>query len=230
MRADLTATVLPLSLACMLPLAVLAGCGGGGAGAPKPPAANPRAGTATPATAPAAGAAAASQAPGDSWPVSAADSDPNQAEVGGLVFPKPPIWIWATPRNQMRTLQYEVPGRGDGSGAAELVFYLFRGDDGGPIDTNIERWVKQFRNSEGGPADATISVVDIGGLTVHRMEVRGSYQGMGQPAPRPGQMQFGAIVEAPERRVFLRITGPEATVEAAREDFDRMINGIMPRG
>ena len=233
MRADLISNVHRLSLislVSMLPLGGLAGCGGDGAGAPKPPSANPRATTATTPAPPSADAAPAAPADGSSWPVSTADSDPKQAEVGGLVFPKPPTWPWATPRMRFRTLQYEVPGTGDGSGAAELVFSLFRGTDGGPTDMNIDRWVGQFRNPEGGPAKAETSVQDIGGLTVNRMAVRGSYQAMGQPAPRPGQMQFGAIVEAPGRRVFVRITGPEATVEAAREDFDRLINGVMPAG
>ena len=233
MPADLTATVIRFTLVSMLATAVLAGCGGNEAGAPKPPTANPRAATTTPgaSTAPTAPAATpAAPADGASWLVSTAESDPKQAEVGGLIFPKPPTWLWSTPRMQMRTLQYEVPGKGDGSGAAELIFYLFRGTDGGPTDMNIERWIGQFRNPEGGPAQAKTSVADIGGLTVNRMEVRGSYQGMGQPAPRPGQMQFGAIVEAPGRRVFLRITGPEATVEASREDFDRLIEGVMPAG
>ena len=229
MPADLTLTVLRFTLVSMLPLAVLAGCGGSGAGAPKPPSANPKAAATSPA-APSGGATVAAPADGDSWKVSAADSDPKQAEVGGLVFPKPPAWPWTTPRMRFRTLQYEVPGQGEGSGAAELVFSLFRGTDGGPTDMNIDRWVGQFRNPDGSPAQAKTSVVDIGGLTVNRMEVRGSYQAMGQPAPRPGQMQFGAIVEAPGRRVFVRITGPEATVEAAREDFDRLLEGVMPAG
>ena len=60
------------------------------------------------------------------------------------------------------------------------------------------------------------------------METRGSYQAMGQPAPRPGQMQFGAIIEAPGRRVFVRLVGPEETVEASRDDFERLLEGVMP--
>ena len=232
MPADLAATVIRFTLVSMLPLAVLVGCGGDGSSAPKPPSSNPRAAAPTSAnpSGPPSNVGPPAPADGSSWTVSTAESDPKQAEVGGLVFPKPPTWKWTTPRMRFRTLQYEVPGQGDGSGAAELVFSLFRGTDGGPTDMNIDRWVGQFRNPDGTPAKAVTSVIDIGGLTVNRMEVRGNYQGMGQPAPRPGQMQLGAIVEAPDRRVFVRITGPEATVEAAREDFDRMISGVMPAG
>ena len=220
-----------LSLA-LLAVGVATGCGDSGGVGPTPPA---PISTSTPSTAPVAGGATVqpetSGAPASTdWTVSTAASDPKIAEVGGLVFPKPPTWVWASPRMQFRTLQYEVPGVGEGTGAAELVFSLFRGTDGGPTDMNIDRWVGQFRTPEGGQASAKTATSDVGGLTVMRMETSGSYQAMGQPAPRPGQMQFGAIVEAPGRRVFVRIVGPEATVEAARKDFDRLIEGVMPAG
>ncbi|MEE2971786.1 MAG: hypothetical protein VX672_01550 [Planctomycetota bacterium] len=233
MAAVRTSSLLPV-----LTVAFVAGCGQSDTAAPVPPSAIRPAAPQSPVgpVGPVAGAAnagAAAAADGvdtSSWTVSTAADDPKQAEVGGLVFPKPPTWVWTTPRMRFRTLQYEVPGVGGGTGAAELVFSLFNGNDGGPTDMNIDRWVGQFRSPGGGPAEATTSVEDIGGLTGPRMETRGDYQAMGQPAPRPGQVQFGAIVEAPGRRVFVRLVGPEATVEAAREDFDRLIAGVMPAG
>lgn len=207
-----------------------AGCGdGGSAGAPKPPAAGtPR--PSAPTAAPTSGSDAPSADAGGDWTVSTAASDPKLAEVGGLVFPKPLSWLWTSPRVRFRTLQYDVPGVGSGAGAAELVFSLFRGTDGGPTDMNIDRWVGQFRTADGGPAEAETSTEERGGLVIHRIETAGSYQAMGQPAPRPGQMQVGAIIEAPDRRVFVRLVGPEATVEAAKADFDAMIAGVMPAG
>lgn len=219
-----------LAAAIVLPMAVLHGCGDGSSGAPKPPTAIPSSGATAPAAPAAPTDAASVAAPTDqsAWTVSDADSDPKIAEVGGLVFPKPPTWNWTSPRMRFRTLQYDVPGTADGSGAAELVFSLFMGGDGGPTDMNIDRWVGQFRDPEGGAAEARTSTADVGGLTVHRMETRGSYQAMGQPAPRPGQMQFGAIIEAPGRRVFVRLVGPEETVEASRDDFERLLEGVMP--
>ena len=235
LRPESSTSVLPsvrnLSLA-LFSLGLVTGCGDSGGVGPTPPA--PITAKATPSAPPAVGATVE---PGPTetvssidWTVSTAASDAKIAEVGGLVFPKPPTWVWASPRMQFRTLQYEVPGVGEGAGAAELVFSLFRGTDGGPTDMNIDRWVGQFRTPEGGQASAKTATSDVGGLTVMRMETSGSYQAMGQPAPRPGQMQFGAIVEAPGRRVFVRLVGPEATVEAARKDFDRLIDGVMPAG
>jgi hypothetical protein len=226
-------TTMPLRLlASAAVLVFLAGCGdGGSAGAPKPPAAGtPKPPAATSSAAPAGDATEAAGVDSSAWTVSTAESNAKVAEVGGLVFPKPPTWIWTSPRVRFRTLQYDVPGVEGGAGAAELVFSLFMGGDGGPTDMNIDRWVGQFRDAVGGPADATTSTEERGGLVIHRVETAGQYQAMGQPAPRPGQMQLGAIVEAPGRRVFVRLVGPDATVEAAREDFDALVAGVMPAG
>ena len=230
----------------------LAGCGDGPTGAPKPPASTKPANTAaatpaTPATPapavpsvpqagpPAPGAAAtpatpAAAVPSPGWTVSTATSDPGIAEVGGLVFPKPPTWVWSRPRMRFRTLQYDVPGVADGGGAAEIVFSLFNGTDGGPTDMNIDRWVNQFRTPEGDPADAEITKTEVGGMKITRIQTAGSYQSMGAAAPRSGQGQIGAIIEAPGRRVFVRLVGPEGTVNGTAEAFDAMLAGVMPAG
>lgn len=229
----------------MLPGIVVAllGCGEQ-TGRPKPPAAPKPPATGVPATTPtapgvpasatvssaASGSAAAEPPDASGWIVSTATTDQKVAEVGGLVFPKPVTWLWTTPRMRFRTLQYEVPGVGDGAGAAELVFSLFSGDDGGPTDMNIDRWVGQFSGPDGGAPESSTSTEDVGGLKIFRMEVSGAYLAMGQPAPRPGQKQLGAIVEAPGRRVFVRVVGPIETVDQASAQFDAMLRGVMPAG
>jgi hypothetical protein len=198
------------------------------AAGPKPPAASAPASGGQPA-AQSGGGAGAPQAKGaaPSWPLSSATSDAAVIEVGGLSFPKPATWQWQLPTMQFRTLQYSVPGPGgEDGGAAELVISLFAGGDGGPIDANIERWVRQFRASDGGPITPIREDITVAGMKVALIELKGSYQGMGAAAPRPGQMQFGAIVQAPDRNVFLRLNGPERTVELQRKDFRAMIDGL----
>jgi len=195
---------------------------------PKPPAAKAPEAASQPA-APAPSGAATSEAPrtAASWPLSSATSDATVIEVGGLSFPKPTTWQWQLPTMQFRTLQYSVPGPGgEDGGAAELVVSLFAGGDGGPIDANIERWVRQFRGSDGGAIVPVREDITVAGMKVALIELKGAYQGMGAAAPRPGQMQFGAIVQAPERNVFLRLNGPERTVELHRKDFRAMVDGL----
>ncbi len=161
--------------------------------------------------------------------VSSAESDGKIVEIAGFVMPKPVTWQWQSPTMQFRALQYSVPGIGESSGAAEVVFSVFAAGDGGPIDMNIKRWVGQFRNDDDSEATAKIEDRTVAGMQVKWIELAGRYQGMGQAAPRPGMMQLGAILQAPDRTVFIRLVGPAATVEAARSDFQAMIDGVTER-
>ena len=207
-----------LSVCLLFGIVGIVGCGNSGeVPAPKPPA------KATPAPKPAATSAKDSQEPAPSWPVSTATDDPRIASVGGMAFPKPATWTWQPVSMRFRTLQYQVPGKVSGDGAAELVFSLFLGGDGGPTDMNIDRWAGQFRTSDGEASTPIMGEVVGEGFTAQTVETVGSYQAMGAPAPRAGQRQLGAIVEAPGRRVFIRLVGPDSTVEAVREEFAQML-------
>jgi hypothetical protein len=156
--------------------------------------------------------------------------DPTMVEVGGLSMRKPALWVWTAPTMQFRALQYAVPAVGTEAPAAELVFSVFPAGDGGPVDANLDRWAGQFLNAEGNaPAPSQRARVEVAGMPISRIESKGSYMGMGQAAPRPGQMQLGAIVQAPGRNVFIKIVGPEATVESNRAAFDAMIASIVDR-
>jgi hypothetical protein len=53
--------------------------------------------------------------------------------------------------------------------------------------------------------------------------------GMGAAAPRPGYMQLGAIVQAPGRNVFIKLVGPQATVESNRAAFEAMVAGMKAK-
>lgn len=178
---------------------------------PVPPAAN------------AATAAAATQAGG--YPVSGPDGDQTKIEVGGLTMPKPVTWVWTAPSMQFRALQYAVPALGVNAPAAELVFSVFLAGDGGPVDANLDRWSNQFRAGNAA-AESKRSQSTVNGMQVSRVESVGDYMGMGAAAPRPGYMQLGAIVQAPGRTVFMKVVGPQATVESNRAAFEAMIAGI----
>ncbi len=126
---------------------------------------------------------------------------------------------------QFRALQYAVAAPAGASGAAELILSVFAQGDGGPVDANVKRWESQFRTSEGGAATATVREIVAGAIPVKLVELSGSYQGMGQAAPRPGILQLGAIVQVEGRTVYIRLVGPAATVEAARAQFMAMVEG-----
>jgi hypothetical protein len=168
-------------------------------------------------------AAGASQAGG--FPVSGPDGDQTKIEVGGLTMPKPVTWVWTAPAMQFRALQYAVPAIGANAPAAELVFSVFPAGDGGPVEANLDRWANQFRAGEqAAPSKRSESTVN--GMKVWRIESAGDYMGMGAAAPRPGYLQLGAIVQAPGRSVFVKLVGPQATVESNRAAFEAMVAGM----
>jgi len=201
--------------------------------APRPPA------PPTPAAAPSPAAAAApaprevrapsSGASSDpaNWRVSTSADDPQWLEVAGLRGPKPSSWVWTKPSMQFRTLQYSVPGGADSTLSAELVVSVFVDGDGGPLEANIERWRGQFRNGNEA-VTAKRSRKSVGPLEVELIELEGDYFAMGAPAAKRGFMQLAAIVQAEGRNVFFRLVGPKDTVEASREAFDALIDGLMP--
>ena len=172
-----------------------------------------------------AAAAAGAQTQAGGYSVSGPDGDQTKIEVGGLTMPKPVTWVWTVPSMQFRALQYAVPALGVNAPAAELVFSVFPAGDGGPVDANLDRWANQFR-SGAAAAESKRSQATVNGMQVSRVESMGDYMGMGAAAPRPGYMQLGAIVQAPGRTVFMKVVGPQATVESNRAAFEAMIAGM----
>lgn len=157
------------------------------------------------------------------WRLSTATDDPTKIEISGLEMPKPATWVWQQPTMQFRALQYSVPGAGDSKDAAELVFNQ---DIGGGVEGNVNRWKGQFTGPNGAAAEPKVETKKIGDLEITIVELRGAYAGMGMPGPREGTLQLGAIINGAGRNVFIRLNGPEKTVEAERANWQKMIDGI----
>jgi hypothetical protein len=127
----------------------------------------------------------------------------------------------------MRVATYIVPAvEGDAEPAECGVFY-FGNDQGGSVDANIDRWVKQFETSSA-PVRASRLV---GGLNVELVQVAGTYLAPGGPMMQSqGKKEnfrlLGAIVRAPEGFVFFKLTGPAKTVTSVEGDFNTLISTL----
>jgi hypothetical protein len=98
---------------------------------------------------------------------------------------------------------------------------------GGTVEQNVTRWAQQFDIK---PSDAKTSTKTVNGRKVTVVEMHGTYAGMampGAPAPdkKPAWALLGAIVETTPP-TFLKLTGPEKTIVAAKPDFDGLIGTI----
>ena len=129
----------------------------------------------------------------------------------------------------MRVAEYVVPRASGDAADAECTVITFGPSQGGSVSDNVDRWVRQFNPLSGAPTRATRQV---GGMSVTRVEVAGSYHPMSMPggpsAPttEPGARLVGAIVEAPSGLWFFKLTGPDATVRAAAPELDTLLESV----
>jgi hypothetical protein len=125
----------------------------------------------------------------------------------------------------MRAATYTVPAaKGDAEPGECAVFYFGAGQGGG-VDDNLKRWVGQFEGAHPAPSRPEA----VRGLKVTRIELEGTYLSGGMSGPkvaRPGYRLLGAIVESKEGNVFFKFTGPSKTVEAARKDFEALLQSL----
>lgn len=102
---------------------------------------------------------------------------------------------------------------------------------GGDIDANISRWKGQFQGS----TDAKVEKLQVAGVTVHYVQLSGSFKETmgggpfsgGKTVIRDNYGMLGAIIVLPNgRQYFVKLTGPKKAVDAEREGFKAMLDGL----
>jgi hypothetical protein len=148
-------------------------------------------------------------------------------KAGTFTFQKPASFkAKPTPPGGMRAAQLEYTADGK---TAEAIFYYFGQGQGGAAQANVDRWLGSFQE----PKEKINSKVEkkkVGSSEITYVEAEGTYMsGMpGAPkTPQPGTKLLGAIIESPNGNVFVRMTGPAATVKAADADFRKMIESAF---
>lgn len=145
---------------------------------------------------------------------------PAQKAGGSIAWQKPEAWALVDHPSRMRKATYGITGE---AGKAEMSVTQV----GGGIAANIARWEQQF---EGAPKAKT-EEKEVHGLKVTIVEIEGTFMGGMRPAmglkaePSANSALLAAIVHT-EPAHFFKMTGPAATVKAARADFDTMVGSI----
>jgi hypothetical protein len=145
-------------------------------------------------------------------------------EPGALEWTAPPAWRQIANPSSMRVATYRIPA---GPGAAqEAELSIVRA--GGSTEENLARWAGQFQGGDTPKRQQR----NVHGLTVATMAVSGIYQsGMGAPganAAQPGWSLLGAVVETGQGSYFFKLTGPTASVRAARASFEAFLDTLEP--
>lgn len=149
------------------------------------------------------------------------------AAAASITWTDPPTWKRIEPTNPMRKATYRIPRAKGDSEDGELGVFQF-GAQGGSVEANVERWVKQFPGVDKKAVER--SERSVNGMRVHLVEIKsGTYQsGMpgGPTQPKEKFAMLGAIVEAPGGSWFFKLTGPKATVAEARPHLFALVDSI----
>ena len=114
---------------------------------------------------------------------------------------------------------------------AECVVYFFGEGQGGSAEANIARWKAQF-TVNGQPAPAKTGTRTVHGLPVTDIDLTGTYAGMAGPAmthqaPKSDTRMLAAIVQGPGGNIFVKFTGPAATMGANKAKFEQLVSSIQ---
>ncbi len=154
-----------------------------------------------------------------------------EVEIVGVRMTIPEIWESAPPANSMRAAQFTLPAPDFGPQTAELVVFFFGPPPGGgSVSSNLNRWMGQIESSEDTPPVVYSHQRD--GLTISELICHGTLKpsgmGTGPTEPQPDSLLYGIIVEGgPEGTLFIKITGPAATIEAANPAIVTMIDSMQ---
>lgn len=164
---------------------------------------------------------------------SGSSSPPAQTASGEVSYKVPEGWTVEKPSSEMRVAQYKLPkAEGDGEDAL-LVVYYFGPSQGGTPQANIERWVNMVKQPDGSPATdkAKTETLTVNGLKVSTVDVQGNYSGgmSADSAPKDSKSIYrlrGAVIETPKGSYFVKLTGPEKTVNHWDQSFNDYIKSF----
>src|SRR5262249_41993282 len=161
-----------------------------------------------------------------------ARADRLRSEAAGLRFHVPGEWARVPAPSDMRAAQFRVPHTEGDAEDAELVLFYFGEGKGGSADQNVERWTGQFTQPDGKPSKdaAVVTIRTVNGLKQTSVDVGGTYKpapmGGAGGAEKPGWRLLAAGVGGAGGPWFWRLTGPDATVTAAKPHFDAMLASL----
>jgi hypothetical protein len=152
---------------------------------------------------------------------------------GELVWDDPPGWQRVPPTSPMRRAQYRVPRAAGDTADAEVTVITFGPGQGGDVESNLERWYGQVTQPDGRPTReaAQRREMTVGPFHVTVAEAAGRMGGTAMPGMPPSPVLergrlLAAIVETPHGPWFFKLTGPDATVAAARPAFEAMLRSL----
>jgi len=150
--------------------------------------------------------------------------------AGSFIFKYSKPWVEKPSSSSMRAgeLTYKFE-EGKALENVHVVFYYFGQGQGGDTGDNIKRWIGQF---QGQPKSAS-EVVEINGTKVTFLTASGTYMESsggpfaGKKTARPNYILLGAVIESSQGSVFVKLFGPEKSVEEVKKPFKELVRSAL---
>jgi len=154
--------------------------------------------------------------------------------LDGLQSRAPATWAEERPTSDTRVAQFRLEPVNDDKDKAEVVVFYFKGQ-GGSANDNVKRWKGMFRPPEGKKIDdvARVDKLKVGKVPVTYVDISGTYLSRLRPfdpnseiRPFPNHRMIGVVFESEKGPYFIRLLGPENTVENYKKGFDDWLKGF----
>lgn len=154
-----------------------------------------------------------------------------QTASSDVTWEAPSAWQPVPVHNSMRKATYRISRIAGDTDDAELAVFHFGAGQGGSIDANIDRWLKQFSDIE--PSSVKREQRTANGLRQHVVRVDKANYSSGMPGGPLQQKSnwglLGAIVETSNGSYFFKLTGPTATLRATEKAFYGLLDSVKAR-
>ena len=164
------------------------------------------------------------------WVVNAQDAEKVETlAIGDGAYTLKPPADWKKVEVANRMIQYEFRAPKDGKEGETARITVMPATGG--IEQNIDRWKSQFDGVKDG--DSTVEKKEIAGCTVHFVDIKGTFKdtmAAGGPKKYPSYRMLGTIIETKKSgTVFLKMTGPQDTVEKLNEGWLKMLEEMVAK-
>ena len=164
--------------------------------------------------------------------VSGNQDSKNQA-TGELRFKAPVEWTVEKPSSSMRLAQYKLPKAEGDSEDASLVLYFFGTNQGGSVQSNLERWIGQIEQPDGSSSEAKAKTetLTINQLKVSTIDLTGTYVAETAPGSavrhnNPNYRLRAAVIETPKGAHYVKLVGPAKTISRWEKAFDSYLQSF----
>jgi hypothetical protein len=148
----------------------------------------------------------------------------------GVTWEDPPGWTRLPGGSAVRKATYRPPRAASDKEDSELAVFYFGPGQGGSVEANVDRWIKQFTGVK--PDAVRREDREAHGLRQHTVAIGKGTFSSGMPGASSGTKAdfglLGGIVEAPSGTYFFKLTGPAASVAAARPAFIKLLDSVKP--